>query len=366
MSVAAPVQPVARAPRRFGWLDVARGLAALCVLLQHSLEGAGYLSLEQGAFATTWLNLGETGVAIFFLVSGFIIPASVKGRPRATDFWIRRALRIYPLYFFVFLLTLALSLLVLRDPLPPMGETIALHLVFVQEWIGTVNYVGGSWTLFIELLWYICFAGAFFTGLATGARLIWLFLAAYAGITVLAAFVAPQDFAFGRMSLFALCFMGYAYLLRFEEQIGIRHFVAIMAAFLTVIGTSIVVGFALYPSTGFAQPAFACVAISWSLALVAFPVLLTCRHRAFAELPALRYLGEISYSVYLLHSPIIVLLIALGLAGMPFVLVTFALALALATQTYRYVEQPGIALARRITRNRARSIPAEVERERAS
>jgi peptidoglycan/LPS O-acetylase OafA/YrhL len=333
---------------RFTFLDVARALAALAVMVQHSMEGSGMQALERGAFATTWLNLGETGVVMFFLVSGFIIPASIRGTPTFGKFWIRRIFRIYPLYWVIFFVTLAISVLLVGDPVPNVPVTIISHIFIVQSWIGLPNYVGGSWTLLIEILWYASFSIAAFSKYGAGEKIVQAFLVCFAGVIASAALFYGA-FPFGRVCMFALCFMGYTYFLYYEEKISKQRFNILILAFLGLLFASIYVGFYLNPSDAAVTPAFSCVLISWGISLTLFPFLFARRHLAFANSAILAYLGEISYSVYLLHSPIITVLKQTGLSGPLFVLITAALTILIGTFTFKYIERPGIALARRWT-----------------
>ena len=90
---------------RYGFIDTVRGIAACLVMLQHSLYQSGLLgdwpNSELTGFDPNWLELGETGVVAFFLVSGFVIPLSLEKTANFKVFWLHRALRIYPLYIVV-------------------------------------------------------------------------------------------------------------------------------------------------------------------------------------------------------------------------------------------------------------------------
>ena len=99
-----PVAP-AGSGARLGWLDALRGLAALAVVFQHS---GPYLA--DGVFALTHRRLdpGIFGVFLFFLISGYIVPASLERRGDLRAFWVGRLFRIYPLYLVVFVLALVL------------------------------------------------------------------------------------------------------------------------------------------------------------------------------------------------------------------------------------------------------------------
>ena len=88
--------------RRLAWLDALRGFAALCVVFDH---GSTLLLLPVRSFLYQWLNLGQYGVFVFFLVSGYIVPASLERKGSVRGFWISRAFRLYPM----FLVALVLS-----------------------------------------------------------------------------------------------------------------------------------------------------------------------------------------------------------------------------------------------------------------
>jgi peptidoglycan/LPS O-acetylase OafA/YrhL len=60
---------------RLAWLDALRGFAALCVVFDH---GSTLLLLPARSFLYQWVNLGQYGVFVFFLVSGYIVPASLE------------------------------------------------------------------------------------------------------------------------------------------------------------------------------------------------------------------------------------------------------------------------------------------------
>src|SRR6202008_5163516 len=83
--------------RRLAWLDALRGFAALCVVFDH---GCTLLLLPVRSFLYQWLDLGQYGVFVFFLVSGYIVPASLERKGSVRSFWISRAFRLYPMYLF--------------------------------------------------------------------------------------------------------------------------------------------------------------------------------------------------------------------------------------------------------------------------
>src|SRR3954452_8057689 len=98
----------APAAERLGFLDVARGCAALLVLLVHGLNASapGYPQWAHAAF-----TVGFAGVVLLMMVSGFVLPFSLeRGGPNAS-FWLRRACRLYPAYWLSMALGFGLTLL---------------------------------------------------------------------------------------------------------------------------------------------------------------------------------------------------------------------------------------------------------------
>ena len=101
--------PAAEPPQsRLAWLDVLRGVAALAVVFNHS----GYF-LPAGVKAAVyqWINPGDYGVFVFFIISGYIVPASLERKGSVRTFWVSRLFRLYPLYLLAVGMALALYLL---------------------------------------------------------------------------------------------------------------------------------------------------------------------------------------------------------------------------------------------------------------
>jgi len=96
----------ARAASRIPELDGLRGLAIFVVLLSHYLSGAGHMALppalRQIVSAT---SIGWSGVDLFFVLSGFLITGilydTAQAEHRIKNFYARRALRIFPLFYAV-------------------------------------------------------------------------------------------------------------------------------------------------------------------------------------------------------------------------------------------------------------------------
>jgi peptidoglycan/LPS O-acetylase OafA/YrhL len=150
--------------RRLAWLDALRGFAALCVVFDH---GSTLLLLPVRSFLYQWLNLGQYGVFVFFLVSGYIVPASLERKGSVRGFWISRAFRLYPM----FLVALVLSAVAYKTGHGNIGNAghdpaaAALGWMFMlQNLVAGLNVPVVTWTLSYEMVFYLLLAGLFSWG----------------------------------------------------------------------------------------------------------------------------------------------------------------------------------------------------------
>jgi peptidoglycan/LPS O-acetylase OafA/YrhL len=170
------------------FLDHTRGLAIIAVLLFHSLATAyGYAELPwHGWFrglavpaSFLWflpLSFGQAGVAIFFVVSGFCIQTSFQ-RPgrRWRDFFIRRFFRIYPAYLAA-LLIFSLLLQMGRDTGTWLNGgfwlQVLTHLFLVHNFLPRTYFgINGSfWSLAVEAQLYLVFPALLFLAARLGWR----------------------------------------------------------------------------------------------------------------------------------------------------------------------------------------------------
>jgi peptidoglycan/LPS O-acetylase OafA/YrhL len=162
-----PAPEAAREPR-MTLVDGLRGVAACAVLLFHfcmaarlPFEGADWMP-----DAVEWvLEHGWLGVQLFFVLSGFVIAYSVRGRavtPSFTGrFALRRAIRLDPPYWLILLLEVALLSLTGRawdgeHAAVDVGD-VAAHFFYLQEFFGYPEMVGVFWTLCAEVQLYLAF-----------------------------------------------------------------------------------------------------------------------------------------------------------------------------------------------------------------
>src|SRR5690606_17945561 len=151
---------------RLGWLDALRGGAALAVAFHHA--SWVYLpSLRE--WLADWFDPGRCGVLVFFMVSGYIIPASLERRGSVRNFWIGRFFRIYPLLTvtcFLAVLPFLLGVLGLRAGLEqysPATATLA-HATMLQDLLDVPNAMNVLWTLSYEMAFYLLIVALFVVG----------------------------------------------------------------------------------------------------------------------------------------------------------------------------------------------------------
>jgi peptidoglycan/LPS O-acetylase OafA/YrhL len=154
-----PVEPVVAPPPgnpRFPLVDSVRAIAALSVLVTHTafLSGAN----QYGSYGRYTARL-DVGVAIFFVISGFLlyrpfVSARIDGRrgPRVRDYARRRVLRIYPAYW------LALTVLAIYPGLAGVwSDHWAVYYLLLQNYFGTwiTGGIGATWSLCVEVSFYV-------------------------------------------------------------------------------------------------------------------------------------------------------------------------------------------------------------------
>jgi peptidoglycan/LPS O-acetylase OafA/YrhL len=142
---------------RFAALEGYRGCAAMAVLCFHVAGSTGFKRDDQfGAHLIE--NLGNFGVALFFLLSGFLLyrpysSAALEGTPApaAAQFLMRRLVRIYPAYWLA-LIAIVVTLPERNAP-NPLGSFLLLDSYATP--VPPFPTLGVAWTLSIEVAFYV-------------------------------------------------------------------------------------------------------------------------------------------------------------------------------------------------------------------
>ncbi|MEZ5920222.1 MAG: acyltransferase [Parvularculaceae bacterium] len=288
-------------------IQALRGLAALMVLFAHVKEAespADYGGV--GTLLPDWLYMGVTGVDLFFLISGFVMvhvaSAAPRGGPAARRFLFNRGARIYPVYWFVTLLLMALyagklALFAEATPFPNPLETFLL----IPD--GDYPLVPVGWTLVHEVYFYLVFSIFIFTPRFNALAFLGVWAAIVAGGNAFGFFKLnawtkvyfnPLTFEFILGALIALAL-----------QRGVTHFAkpALILGVLIFAGETAFFHEALYPHVmgRFAER------VMWfapPYALILYGAAALEREKGTLLPGFLRKAGDASYSIYLIHVPV--------------------------------------------------------------
>ena len=297
---------------RLAGVESLRGIAALLVVLMHTgdiLHGAN--AYDAAPFAG-FFAFGRAGVDFFFVLSGFIITFvhfRDLGRPGSfPTFWRKRLLRIYPSWLIVSAL---FSLLLLISPTHDGGEQDPAHLIASFLLLPEIQdpILGVGWSLRHELLFY-----ALFSVLLLRRRVgIALFAAWAAGIVLnMAAQLATGAPLFPGLAGI-LVFRGF----NLDFFFGIATALAVRAGIGRHWRLAVAAGAAIFLMNGMFESFAPPVMHEWPIrnlayaagaGLILYGTAMLDRAGQSRTPPLLLRLGTASYSIYLIHVPVLLVL----------------------------------------------------------
>ena len=339
---AAELSAVVRRPGRLVGLDGIRGLAALFVVLHHCwLQSFPGFPRDTGPFWLGWLLYGHLAVVVFIVLSGFSLAVAPARRDWQLGgigrFLRRRAWRILPPYWAALVFSVLISALVVTDqPSPPTGKSVAVFGLLLQDAVPAPSPNSAFWSIAVEAQLYLVFPLLLVLRRRWGALpLVALVATVVAGIQLLSGHVGVFASLLHLTPEFAVLFtLGAvtAGVLRPDPPGWLRRvpwpLLAGAGAVLAVVGI------------GLAGSVWTVDHYFWVDQLVGVPV--ACLLAAVAsgrpgwlvralDSRPLAGLGAFSYSLYLVHVPIVVLVNRLLVAphlphGTPVFLVTLLVA----------------------------------------
>jgi len=354
--------------KRLPSLDGLRGVAILLVVISHSWLGP---------FFNFWPRIGWTGVELFFVLSGFLITGILLDARGAAhyfrNFYVRRVLRVFPLYYFVIAGSFLLAALLPARLAPQLVIPVGHYWTY---WVFLSNFSmakadkfsqfapGVTWSLAVEEQYYLLWAPVvlFLRGrlLAYACvamyvlALVWrAFLIGWHGWLLASVVLLPSQMdALAMGSLLAI-------LLRVE---GNKERAARFAPWVLAVAAGGIVLNGILAGAFFATDARTSI-VSMSLYPLMYGSLLTLAvaypesaGSAVLRTPLLRTFGRYSYGIYLLHYAILVatfgleryLLTSYQLSGQLLYTITFVvLSLAAGWLSWCLLEQPAQRLKRR-------------------
>jgi len=359
-------------------LDVLRFVAFLLVFLHHTLPRQGiipHLGPQISAVITSFAKACGFGLCLFFTLSAYLITelltreTDARGKLDIKAFYIRRVLRIWPLYFLGLGIGVALAL---YRPAPGILERYAAYAVLAGNWYCAAHLASAGkspmeilWSISVEEQFYL-----FWPWVAAKARkllqiaAISLLVASAVALIVIASIGASTDAAwFNSFVQFGMFGAGAMLSLKLRGGtprwgIAVRLAVGLGAVVLWFIASYVFhikdpePTSAIYLVAGYTAVEIGCVMF-----------LLSVMGVAPKRLPrVLIYLGRISFGLYVFHG--LGLEVAsnlshrLGASYSGFAQNVFGLAvtISLASLSYSFYEKPFLKLKKRMELVKSRPV----------
>jgi peptidoglycan/LPS O-acetylase OafA/YrhL len=332
--------PLVQEKDRIYYIDLLRAIAIMLVVLGHAVFAYG------APPSLSPLQLGGTGVDLFFLLSGWLIGSQLFkehqrfGNIDVKRFWIRRWMRTLPAYYVVLFITLAQLYLTKDNVASPIP-----HLFFFQNYTDS-TYFTISWSLALEEQFYlviaptILFLQRFKRSTQTG---LLLFILAWPSVFRYLGWYDSLDETHVRWDC---CLMGVLLANIYYQYPEIWKKIKPFSTHLVTICIFFYVSF--FWSRWFPDYAISSDPSPLILAFVFAGLVIYAVNRPVKKLPfahkLIMHVSTRSYAMYLLH--VEALSVAKRLVPDSYFLVFFALTLVitmiLSEVLFRYIEQPFI------------------------
>jgi peptidoglycan/LPS O-acetylase OafA/YrhL len=338
-------------------LESMRGIAALAVAAHHGMSAFAGGSTPH---PLDWLLFAfnpAASVMFFFVLSGYVLGRALDRDSKIFPFLVRRAFRIIPPFVFAVLFAFACVTLIRSDPAPqgltgffikpfwpePTRPQLWDNLILTSSWVN-----GPTWSIWPEIV-----GSAFLPFLTFAHKLVahkwrWpLFLS----VSIVLAFSA--------FKLVLWFYFGLFLATEIARGIGARKWLGAVAFVIGFVLLKATADHVIYYKSATVIPS----AIAGALMIGA--IVASRDFMTWLEVRALRFLGQISFSFYLLHWPIFYLS-ALAVVSFPALFpfgqfsnigtmtISIACALCAAAVSYRFIELPSLKVGRSVAENFAR------------
>ena len=284
-------------------LDVLRAIAVLSVVSDHGLSAS---PLAHSLPFNPWI-LGRLGVLLFFVHTSLVLMSSLERQGDRPDwvraFYVRRALRIYPLAIVCISIVVALGIPsgvgahgLTLVPAKATLSTALSNLLLIQNLTGANNVMGVLWSLPLEIQMYLllpfCFLIARSRAWGTAGLILLLMASGYTvnpgqipGIWRLSVFIFGPCFAGGVLAY---------HLIHHGTTPHIPSFWWIPAIALVALGFAILKPDAEHPMTG------------WLPCLTLGLLIPQVRELGVSRLTrSAHWIAKYSYGIYLVHVPLL-------------------------------------------------------------
>lgn len=287
---------------------------------------------------------GAFGVAVFFLISGFVIPISLRNISTG-QFLTRRFFRIYPVYWFCLLISIAMYFICSWYWSTPLSDRMSIS--FLARNIPLVHSAAGlpsldfvSWSLAVELKFYVVFA--LLSLLGKDAHRVMLLSIGFMTLCCFVAFLSTHgmnsvslvSYAVSDMKFITFMFLGclfyYVLYRELSAKVALGYGFVIYTLFVTINS---------FYETGIFGP----LTKNYTYALMLFSLCYLLRNR-FEKNRILDFLADISFPLYLVHSMIgyvaMPILISKGISFTFAWMISLGVTIFVAFLVHRHVEIP--------------------------
>ena len=357
-------------PMRFYSLDVLRGIASLCVVLSHwpllilNFDKQSDITSKQlhtNSFLSFFYLYGDYAVFLFFCISGFIFyylysESISESKITFKKFSYLRLSRLYPLHFATLVLVVIGQLYYIKTSGSHFAFSFDLYhfflnLFFVSAWTfdQTLSFNGPVWSVSVEILLYILF---FIACRFLPRKFLLYFIFALIGHFVIQKFNNTVGKGVESFFLGVCVFIIYDRIMSKGDVNKTYLWIPIITAVLCT-STVFFIMF-IKPNYTFLLPGFIQKTLAHGFVFVLSPLIILSlalyetRKNNFGQKMA--FLGNISYSTYLLHFPLmlltVIIMTELALSPLTYVysvwlVVVYMLSLILISLfSYHYFEIP--------------------------
>ena len=294
-------------------LNGLRGIAVLLVLAAHIPQiGDGFIA-QFIKFSATVSNAAYLGVDLFFVLSGFLITRILIHDKRNKNlsfkqFYLKRALRIFPIYY---ISVLVVGVLVSWKDMAPVTLYYANYFFALHR---DPHPMSHTWSLAVEEHFYLVwpFVISYFS-LANAKKVTAYVFPAIALITAaITVLLMTKDGGYEliyRGTTYRVLSLSLGSFLAFNESaiLNIKRTKLFFGVALVLLAA-----FKFYNTTGFSVnyvylPTFSAVSVFIFLGVISLENSQSRLRRLFVNRP-LVFIGQISYGIYLFHYPILYLL----------------------------------------------------------
>jgi peptidoglycan/LPS O-acetylase OafA/YrhL len=334
-------------------LESLRGLAALIVCVHHGMsvfaDNTRLVVMDALMFAFN----SAAAVIFFFVLSGYVLGRALERDGEFVTYLVRRLFRLLPPFVVVVLFTFACERLFRIDP-APSGLMPGFQRMFWPQptwdalWdnllLSSFKVNGPTWTLLTELLGALMLPFVVAVHVRIEPQWRWPLFVAIATLLAISPFYTLLWFYFG-------CFLAK----EISALLAGRPRLAAITFVVGLIGLEMAGTNSEFYAVGIVIPS------AIAAALIIGSVAASRDLLQWTTVAPLRFLGRISYSLYLVHWPIFYVCALLAVICRPivpthiwgnlFVMVTSVIvAVGLAALSYRFVEAPSIRAGKSMTR----------------